>query len=274
MVLVSLTMIAICIWLVFDVAGQSPGLVPEFFGLPNVFPLSRGYGTIFGTSKRFGTAFALAPCFVSCVGYLYVAARQFHAMARSGLLPSYLKQTLGRSNVPIAGMLAATAVGLIGLGFAWKYDPYTLLFRMAVQGGCVVYVLILCAYIQFKTKFGHMTRQFVNPLGVTSAVVGILVFFWIEISLLFVLPLRVDWFATIAFFSFVVAVLLYYYLYAKDHQSFSAEEQQKFMKAYIINGKIFCLVLLIPLLRTCVPIFRLHYSTGTVFHISFSVSLF
>jgi amino acid transporter len=238
MVLVSLTMIAICIWLVFDVAGQSPGLVPEFFGLPNVFPLSRGYATIFGTSKRFGTAFALAPCFVSCVGYLYVAARQFHAMARSRLTPKYLKYTYGPYNVPVAGMLTATAVGLIGLGFAWEYDPYTLLFRMAVQGGCVVYVLMLLAYIKFKTKFGHMMRQFVNPLGIPSAIYGILVFFWIEVSLLFVLPLRVDWYATIAFFAYFAAILLYYRLVVEQQQTFSHEEQEKFMKAYVINGRL------------------------------------
>jgi amino acid transporter len=238
MVAVTVIMAILCIWLVFDVAGQSPGLVPSFFGLTNVFPLSSGYATIFGISERFGTAFALAPCFVSCVGYLYVAARQFNAMARSGLLPSYLKRTLGRSNVPIAGMLTATAVGLIGLGFAWKYDPYTLLFCMAVQGGCVVYILMLCAYIRFKTRFDHMLRQFVNPLGIASAVYGIVVFSIIEISLLFVLPLRVDWYATIAFFAFVAAILLYYYVVAESHQTFSPEEQEKFMKAYVINGTL------------------------------------
>jgi amino acid transporter len=236
MVAVTCVMVVLSLWLQVSVAGQAPGLVGGFFGLHNVFPLSFGFGKIFSISKQWGTVFSIAPCFGSCVGYMYVAGRQLNAMARSGLMPGVLKLTHGENHTPVAAMLAVTGACLMSQGFAWHYDPYTLLFRMAISGSCVVYILTLLCYVQFKTAYSHMERAFVNPLGIASAVYGILCFALIEIAVLFILPLNIDFDQTIAFGTICAATVISYYAVVQYTQTFSTDEQVKFLRTYIFNG--------------------------------------
>eukprot|EP00600_Ochromonadales_sp_CCMP1393_P005389 CAMPEP_0174954918 /NCGR_PEP_ID=MMETSP0004_2-20121128/695_1 /TAXON_ID=420556 /ORGANISM="Ochromonas sp., Strain CCMP1393" /LENGTH=697 /DNA_ID=CAMNT_0016202793 /DNA_START=5 /DNA_END=2094 /DNA_ORIENTATION=- len=227
----------LAIWVELAVSGQNPGLVEKFFGLPNPFPTGYGYGNIFGIGHRYGTAFSIAPEFVSCTGFMFVAGRQLNAMARSGLMPKVLRLTYGDNATPVVGMLVASVVGLIGLTFAWFYDPYTMLFRMAAEGGCIVYVLVFLSFIRFRTAYSGMERQFVSPLGIPGAVLGILVFVLVEIALLFILPVvKHGWGATIAFFGIWIVAMVYYYAHVEHHQYFSPDEQKKFMRAYIINA--------------------------------------
>lgn len=230
-------MLLLSIWLQMCVAGQEPGLDASFFDLDNVFPLSNGFAHIFAISRRFGTVFSIAPCFLSCTGFMFVAGRQFNALARSGLLPKVLSTTYGADQTPLGGMLAATVIGLVVLPLAWMSDPYTLLFRVAISGGCVVYILVLCCFIQFRLAFSNMARQFRNPFGIVSAVVGILCFALIEISVLFILPLQANFYHTYAFFGTIVLAIVYYATVVVHAQTFSPEEQENFMRNYIINGE-------------------------------------
>jgi hypothetical protein len=82
-----------------------------------------------------------------------------------------------------------------------------------------------------------MERAFVNPLGVASAVYGILCFALIEVAVLFILPLQVDFNQTIAFGCICIVAVLHYYAVVQDAQTFSPEEQDKFLRTYIYNGK-------------------------------------
>lgn len=230
-------MCVLSLWLQVSVAGQAPGLVDDFFGLHNIFPLSPGFAHILGISTQWGTIFSIAPSFGSCMGYMYVASRQLNAMARSGLMPSVLKRTHGEDSQPVAAMLAVTAICLLCQGVAWKYDPHTLLFRMAISGSCVVYILTLLCYVQFKTTYSHMARTFLNPLGIASAVYGILCFVLIEVAVLFILPLSINFNQTIAFGCLCAAAVTHYYTVAQYKQTFSADEQEKFFRTYIFNGK-------------------------------------
>ena len=238
MIIVMTIMFVLSMWIQITVAGQAPGLVHSFFGLSNIFPLGHGFSHALHISPRFGVTFSIIPVFASCTGLMYAAGRQLNAMARSGLVPAFLKHTFGPNNTPVAAMLVVSVVGLIGLVFAWFYDPYTMLFRMAIQGGCVTYILVLLSYIQFKTKYSAMTREFVSPLGIPGAVVGIVIFMVVEVALLFVLPFLANWGATIAFLVFTAFVVGYYFLVVRRRQCFSEEEQRNFFKAYIVNGEL------------------------------------
>lgn len=249
-------MFVLSIWLQCCVAGQAPGLVDDFFGLDNVFPLSSGFGHIFGISRRWGTAFCVLPCFGSCLGFMYVAGRQMQAMARSGLLPALFKRTYGKHETPLASMMAVSAVGLVSLAFAWHFDPHTLLFRMAISGSCVAYILMLLCFLQFRTTYSHMVRTFISPLGMLGAVYGIACFAVVELAVLFVLPLRVDFHQTTAFLCICAVAAAHYFLVAQYAQTFSPEEQEKFMRTYIINGE--CLPLhTLPLYLTSPDYYRL-----------------
>ena len=230
-------MVCVSIWLQLVVAGLELEVHAHFFHLEHVFPLSYGFGLIFGISKRLGTLFSIAPSFLSSFGFMFVAGRQVNAMARSGLLPKRLITTYGVNSTPIGGMLLVSVVALMMLFVAWYLDPFTLLFRFAISGSCLVYILVFLSFIQFRSTYSTMTRQFINPLGVPSAIVGILCFAAIEISVLFIYPIRHNFAETYGFIVFMVLCVVYYWTVVVRTQTFSEDEQKIFMCAYIINGK-------------------------------------
>jgi hypothetical protein len=88
-------------------------------------------------------------------------------------------------------------------------------------------------YLLFKVHYGSMDRTFVNPLGSASAIFGILYFGTLVISLLFV---QLDFHALMGFAPLMILSIVYYYKVVEARQFFSKEEQQKFMKAYILNA--------------------------------------
>jgi hypothetical protein len=68
-----------------------------------------------------------------------------------------------------------------------------------------------------------------------SAYYGIAVFILMIISLAFFQ--HDNYIGVMVFICFIVMSLLYYFLQVKGREYFSEEEQTKFMKAYIVNGK-------------------------------------
>jgi Zn-dependent protease with chaperone function len=72
-------------------------------------------------------------------------------------------------------------------------------------------------------------------LGTFSAIYGMTVFSFMIVALAF---FQKDHYISITVFvSFIVVFLLYYFLVVQKREFFSDEEQAKFMKAYILNGK-------------------------------------
>jgi hypothetical protein len=72
---------------------------------------------------------------------------------------------------------------------------------------------------------------------VASAVYGILCFALIEVAVLFILPLQVDFNQTIAFGTICAATVISYFSLVQYMQTFSKDEQTKFLRTYIFNGK-------------------------------------
>lgn len=224
-------MIVLAFWLIVTVAAQAPGITPELYKLATVLPLSFGFSHIFGTSKVVGHALVIVPLFSSCVGFMFAVGRQLNSMARSGLFPPILKQAYGPEHTPMNAMLLGTLAGMIGLFSVWRIDPYTILFRLAMMGGCVVYMSMFITFCVFKTRYSHLERGFTNPLGFTGAILGFLVFFFIFISLIRNPETEV----VTAYVSYMAAMVIYYYAYADSRQFFSVKEQQVFLKAYVMN---------------------------------------
>lgn len=223
------TMLVIASWLIVTVSSQFPGITKSLYDLKHIFPLSYGYSSILGISYQASTAFALLPCFGSSLGFMFAVGRQVNAMARSHLLPTVLKATYGSDQTPVNAMLFGSIIGMIGLFCAWKYDPYTLLFRMAIQGGCFVYISMFCCYLYFYTKYSHMTRGFRNPLGWVSAALGIPCFLLVIISLL---SYQTSYLVAMSYFVTMGGMIIYYYAYVETRQKFSLKEQQIFLRIY------------------------------------------
>lgn len=226
------------LWLLVTVSSQSPGVTTTLYQHSSLFPLAFGYVDMFHVSYQQALCFSVIPSFGTCIGYSYVLAKQVHAMAKSGLLPAWLKITTGTEEgegTPLFALLAVMVFAACGLFYAWAVDPYMLLTRLTILAGCVVYLCMFTCYIVFKTRFSNLERKFRSPLGITGAVIGIAIFGFTLIVLIFFH--REEYQITIVFLAYVVIMSLYYYYYAEVHQTFSATEQKVFFKAYIVNMK-------------------------------------
>lgn len=235
MVSVISTMIVLTFWLFMTVASQSPGVTAEMYELTSIFPLSFGFSRMLNIPESTASLFTLLPLLCSCTGYMFAVGRQLSSMARSGLFAPIFKRTVGADKVPMNAMMAGAICGLLGLFFAWQYDPYTMLFRLAMLGGSVVYVNLFACFLVFKTRYCEMERGCRNPCGYASAVYGMIIFSFVFIALA---RDTSNVFIITAYVSFMLLMWLYYYAYAEAHQFFSEKEQTVFLKAYIVNCKL------------------------------------
>ena len=221
-------------WVVLTCVSIAPGVSQQLFNHEIIFPTHIGYEDIFEVSNKIAN-FMIAPTkFASASALLFAAGRQMHSMSKSGLLPQCLSITYGSNQVPIAAMLTTTMIGFIVLFPLWLTDPQgDDIYELAILGACFVYLSMFWCFLLFKVHYGSMDRTFVNPLGIISAIFGIAFFSVIIISLLFI---QMNYHALIAFVPLMILAIMYYYRVVESRQFFSKEEQQKFMKAYILNA--------------------------------------
>lgn len=234
MIAVWCTMTVLSFWVIVTVCSQAPGISVRLFGLNTIFPLSFGLSHSLNIPLSSATAFSILPPLASSLSYLWLCSRQMHAMATSGLLPSALRVTYGKHFSPIVSMVVISLFSVFALIMAWLFNPHTMLFRMSVMGGCGVYVSMFYCFLTFRWRYNQMEKFFTNPLGMTSSVVGMLIFLTVWISLIFFQP-GVE--VMVSYFSFLVVMSLYYFWVVESRQYFSEDEQKYFLRAYVVNGE-------------------------------------
>eukprot|EP01033_Poteriospumella_lacustris_P023393 gene23393-biopygen8910 len=228
-------MFAIAILSTFAIAVSSPGIHPSLG--KTTFVLEHGLYSATPLSERAIPLLLLPPTLTSMVGYLYAAGNQIAAMAESGLMPKYLRPRVGPDHVPMVAMVTCALIQFISYWLIHKYKPtvYTFannLWSLAAPG---LFVFVCAAFIAFRVKFGNMKRNFVSPLGIPGAVYGIVL--WLYLFLVnsnyhFVHEMP----AIVAFYVFMGLMVVYYFGFVQFVQFFSKEEQEKFMKAYVLNA--------------------------------------
>eukprot|EP00981_Chlorochromonas_danica_P005237 scaffold1050_cov176-Ochromonas_danica.AAC.3 len=172
--------------------------------------------------NKYVTLFSLPGALGSSTCYFYCAARQVRSMASSGLLPPFLAMGHGKkvrdSSQPDDKAIAVVPAGdNNGVERSAKLEaqatsPDDLLERdaptvalLACSILCLILLVVAVAYIVFITRFSNMERVVKNPFGMMGALVP-------------------------------MAFFVYYFWVVEKRQFFSKEEQQKFMKAYIVNA--------------------------------------
>lgn len=228
------TLASITIVVIFCVACQKPGIGPKLSKLKYV--LQTGFENVFDMNVKKIAVLLFIPTFASAVGFMFASKHQFAAMADSGLMPAIFKQRFGPNKTPAYSILFCT---ILQLSVYLVIDHYLLnlprvTFRLCSITACLVYALVLLAFISFRYKFAHMKRHFVNPFGIPGAVIGILIF-----GQIFSAAIYCDGgnrAGPIALLVFLALMCIYYFAYAQHVQFFSKEEQDKFMKAYIVNA--------------------------------------
>lgn len=232
------TLIILAFLIMVTSAANAPGIIDL---AAVAFPLNAGYSTAFKISDRMATILSIPGVFISTYSLMYAYGRQICAMSRSKLLPTFLSWTT-RDNVPYMALICGCLLGYcILLGLYYNDPVYILtlnyLFYASQMGSFTVYIVSMLSFIIFRFKYTAMQRHYENKLGVTSAVIGIVIFLFAFVGVGFY---QNDAYESITMYTcFVAGMSLYYLLYARHVQCFSPEEQSILFAVYIIKSKCF-----------------------------------
>eukprot|EP00981_Chlorochromonas_danica_P011481 scaffold4036_cov248-Ochromonas_danica.AAC.6 len=226
-------------------------------------------------NDKFVTLFALPGSLGCCLGFLYCAARQVRSMASSGLLPPFLAMGQGERvkdiSQPVAQATSVVPLGVDGGGnkvnnienvndlvhghkptmavFACSVLCFSLLlagYYLIVDYGTIytqmaqllnypTYQFLMMSYMIFATRFSNMDRGLWSPFGIPGALFVIAFFLWLFTTRLYYSPETNTGYG-VTLVVFTVAILVYYFMVVQNRQFFSKEEQEKFMKAYVVNA--------------------------------------
>lgn len=175
----------------------------------------------------------VVPNLAGAVGFLYASKHLTQAMSLSGLLPPYFQQVAGPNSVPIRALFTSALVQYVILVVGWSVLEDPPFFAICLLGACVAYIGILLSYLAFHFKYGQMPRLFVSVFGVPGAILGIIIFIFVFISIVLHTLERSGF---LIFLLVLASSTAYYYYVAENRQGFSVEEQKRFMKAYIVNS--------------------------------------
>jgi amino acid permease len=148
-----------------------------------LYTFSHGFKNFANIPLKYGSLFVVIPLYSSAFGFMFASKHQLNAMACSGMLPSILAKRVGENRIPLYALLASAAlqytIYLLGrLNEGFKFFPIIGL------ASCLMYMGILAAFIIFRTRFGNMHRNFVNPFGVCGAVLGIGIFLYAVLTVI------------------------------------------------------------------------------------------
>ena len=220
-------------------ASQEPGIIMI---VEEKFPVVHGFVCAFKMSYHNATWLSLPSIFGSLFGFMFASGRQMTAMAHSGLLPAVIQgKDDSKFNSNRALLLAAAIVICISLWMDYvESDDVNDIYYWAWLGSYFVYMFTFISFIEMRSKFSILQRHFVNPLGICSAVVGMCIF---SINFISVVGFQGQHSGVmnrvhpiLGFGVCAIIALIWYFVYAKYNQCFSAEEQKIMFSAYIIKG--------------------------------------
>ncbi|RYH21418.1 hypothetical protein EON65_20760 [archaeon] len=219
------------------------------------FPLAAGFAEHFSVSLSFGTLCMVPGLFASASGFLFSSSHVCHALSLSGLFSPWFKPVYGRNKIPRRSLVSSVLLQIVLYSIVSNVNLVQTRFAVTVLGLSSSYIGIFASYLTFKQRFPSMERRFTVPMGRYVAYVGIAIF-----SLLFVSVLifqEKSYLAVSIYVLYLSGCGVYYFKVAEKRQFFSHEEQKKFMKAYILNGKEYVIYILLSAL---IGSFILQYS--------------
>jgi amino acid transporter len=171
----------------------------------------------------------------STLGYFYSCGHQMHAMAMSGLLPQFLCHRFGPNRQPVTCFVISAVLQCAACVWLYYDVKQFSTTRMTCISVSFVYLAMFASYMVFATRFSNMQREFTSPLGMFGAVVGIVLALGLWIGTMF---FQENYDAMSIYLVFIGINVVWYFAYVQFHQFFSEEEQTKFFRAYVTNGKL------------------------------------
>eukprot|EP00981_Chlorochromonas_danica_P003026 scaffold602_cov179-Ochromonas_danica.AAC.23 len=231
----------------------------------DMFPLSTGItATMKSVNPQYVSFFCLPLLFGNFLGMVYGGGRQLRSMACSGLLPSFLA-TVSRDTAvmpvlnasgkgesvkevkPLVAIIVCSILSyVIVVACYFKVDGHSfgnVIMRSAGLQASIESWGAMGAYIVFATRFDGMNRGFRSPFGIAGAL-SMMCFSCFVVKGFFQKDPRARFENTnmenrsigISVGIFFGVCLIYYILVVNKRQFFSKEEQDNFMKAYVVNA--------------------------------------
>ena len=235
------TLVILTYAIIFAVSSQYPGLnsIDGQYELSMApLPFSYGFSKSFNISMNLASIFSFPGLFLGIYSSLIPFGKQMVSVAQSGLLPIQFTYTYRDNHVPYFALVFGCFNGYIVMLFFWFFDQNasSVLLNACNLGAFSVYSAVFLCYIVFASKYDHLERPFRNPLGIASAVMGLLIFLLLIVSVAFFQ--RDNYYALIVYVSYIFLMTLYYYFIACERQCFSPEEEKIMFKLYVLKSKV------------------------------------
>jgi ethanolamine permease len=139
--------------------------------------------TIGGNIAKVLSAFAVIGLIASFHTIIFAYGRQIYSLSRAGYFPQFLSVTHGKHRTPNVALISGGVAGFVVMTVVYYLFGADeagstiggVLLNMAVFGAMISYALQGISFILLRTKFPNITRPYRSPLGVTGAVVTIVV---------------------------------------------------------------------------------------------------
>lgn len=191
-------------------------------------PLFLGFRTIFGAGLG-SELLALTACtglIASFHAIIYAYGRQIYSLARAGYFPYWLSPTHSTRKTPHRALIAGAFLGFMTalfIHFLPQQSPVAgVLLNMAVFGAVIAYIFQMLSFIVLRFRHPSIERPFRSPLGVTGAIVAMIISALTLIALFLNPDYRPGAWGAFVWF---LCGLLYFALYARKRLILSPEEE-------------------------------------------------
>jgi len=113
----------------------------------------------------------IAGILTSWNGFLVGGSRAVYALAKSGMLPSWLAKIHPKYHTPVNAIIALTAFGCIAPFFGRQLLVW--IANAGSMGFVVAYTMVALSFVQLRRKEPNLHRPFKAPAGITLGLIGI-----------------------------------------------------------------------------------------------------
>jgi len=226
-----LTLLIMSIWVLFVCSSLPPGVQVV---ANELIPLNAGFSLMFNCSKQCVTLLSLPATFATAYGFVFSFGKLLHALATSKLLPEIFSRTAQPQATPFTAIILGSSISYticLLVFFFPRTQKY--LFNICITDAFVSYCAQCIGFLFLRTKFSRLPRLFNSPVGSFGALYSFFIFLFGIIS---VVGFQEDNHIAVISALFIWATFsVYYFVYAKHRQTFSAEEQKILLVAHVIN---------------------------------------
>ncbi|KAG9406842.1 hypothetical protein AC1031_003169 [Aphanomyces cochlioides] len=185
--------------------------------------MNGGFSSSFNITEAASTLLSLPAGMSSSPTFALAASNILVAMAQSKLVPSQLATTNARFKTHANALLVILVVSS-GMCFCLLSNARldTVVYNMGMIFGFLAHMAHCLGFIYLRWNHSHIKRLFVSPVGIPGAIFAMFAF---ALSLVSTLFFQDDGYASLLVCVVVLGALsIYYVVYAKHRQTFSADE--------------------------------------------------